>query len=59
MKKVKVEFYFSSRYVNTGYSEEVEFEFPEEYTEEDMEDDITESLTQWLYEQSNASYRII
>lgn len=58
MKKVIVEFYFNGGYINTDHYEDVEFEFPEEYTEEEMENEIVEALTQWLYERSDASYRI-
>lgn len=59
MKTIKVEFYFSGRYINTDYTEVMEFEFPIDYTEEDMEKEITEELTGWLYKHSNATYNII
>jgi len=59
MKKLEVEFYFSGIYINTDHTEVKQFEFEDETTQEEINEVITEELTQWLYEKSNASFRIL
>lgn len=59
MKKLEVEFYFSGKYINTDHTEVMKFEFEDETTQEEIDEVITEELTQWLYENSNASFRIL
>lgn len=55
--KIKFEFYFSTHYVGSTVTEDVELEFDDDASEEEIEKQIEEAWIEWRNKQCDGGWK--